>query len=140
MHDDIPQRNLTRADLEKAIEISPYTKWVGTRLTHFEAGRVDIEVDVRKELTQHHGFAHGAIVGYLADTACAWAAASVAGDVVTSEYKLNLLSPAIGETLSARADVIKAGSRQVVVRADVYAVKGGTPKICATALATIARV
>jgi len=140
MHENIPQAKLTRADLEKAIEISPYTRWVGTQLTHFEAGRVEIEVEVRKELTQHHGFAHGAIVGYMADTACAWAAASVVGDVVTSEYKLNLLSPAIGQKLTACADVIKAGSRQVVVRADVFAVRDGVPKICATALATIARV
>jgi uncharacterized protein (TIGR00369 family) len=140
MHEKIPHTSLSRTDLEKAIEISPYTRWVGTQLTHFESGRVEIEVQVRKELTQHHGFAHGAIVGYMADTACAWAAASVAGDVVTSEYKLNLLSPAIGEKLTARADVIKAGSRQVVVRADVFAVKDGVSKICATALATIARV
>ncbi len=36
------------------------------------------------ELIQHHGFAHGGIVGALADDACAWAAAPVLGDAVTS--------------------------------------------------------
>lgn len=140
MHADIPQKQLTRADLEKAIDISPFARWVGTRLTHFEAGRVEIEIDTRPEMRQHHGFAHGAIVGYMADTACAWVAASVVGDVVTSEYKLNLLSPAVGEKLTAIGTVIKAGTRQVVARADVFAVKDGAAKICATALATIARV
>lgn len=129
-----------RALLEAAIESSAFTKWVGTRLTGFEEGKVEIEVDVRPELTQHHGFVHGAIVGYLADTVCAWAAASVAGDVVTSEYKLNLLSPAVGEVLRARGDVVKASRSQVVTRADVFAVKGGQEKIVATALATIAKV
>jgi uncharacterized protein (TIGR00369 family) len=132
--------SLTRELLEKVIDISPFTKWIGTRVDHFESGKVSIAVSMRKELTQHHGFAHGAVVGYLADTVCSWAAASVVGDVVTSEYKINLLAPAVGQELRATGTVIKAGQRQVVVRADVFAVKDGTEKICATALATIARV
>jgi uncharacterized protein (TIGR00369 family) len=136
----VPKIQLTRAMMEQAIAISPFTNWVGTRLLDFDPGRVKISAAIRKEMTQHHGFAHGAIVGYMADTVCAWAAASVVGDVVTSEYKLNLLAPAIGEELRAVGEVIKAGGRQVVTRADVYAVKNGSEKIVATALATIARV
>lgn len=135
-----PAASLTREFLEEAIRISPFTNWVGTRLTGFEAGRVSIEIDVRRDLAQHHGFVHGAIVGYMADTVCSWAAASVVGDVVTSEYKLNLLAPAVGEKLTATGHVIKAGKRQVVTRADVFAMKDGQERIVATALATIARV
>lgn len=140
MTSSVPKTELTREMMEQAIALSPYTNWVGTRLLDFESGRVKISIAIRKEMTQHHGFAHGAIVGYMADTVCSWAAASVVGDVVTSEYKLNLLSPAVGEELTAVGEVIKAGGRQVVTRADVYAVKDGTEKIVATALATIARV
>lgn len=136
----VPKAQLTREMMEQAIALSPYTNWVGTRLLDFEPGHVKIAIAMRKEMTQHHGFAHGAIVGYMADTVCSWAAASVVGDVVTSEYKLNLLAPAIGEELTAVGEVIKAGGRQVVTRADVFAVKDGTEKIVATALATIARV
>lgn len=136
----VPKVQLTREMMEQAIAISPFTNWVGTKLLDFAPGRVKISAAIRKEMTQHHGFAHGAIVGYMADTVCAWAAASVVGDVVTSEYKLNLLAPAIGEELTAVGEVIKAGGRQVVTRADVYAVKDGAEKIVATALATIARV
>jgi uncharacterized protein (TIGR00369 family) len=140
MNNSVPKTQLTREMMEQAIAISPFTNWVGTKLLDFGPGRVTISAAIRKEMTQHHGFAHGAIVGYMADTVCAWAAASVVGDVVTSEYKLNLLAPAIGEELMAVGEVIKAGGRQVVTRADVYAVKDGTEKIVATALATIARV
>ncbi len=135
-----PTTQLTRQMMEQAIAISPFTNWVGTRLLDFDPGHVRIAAAIRREMTQHHGFAHGAIVGYMADTVCSWAAASVVGDVVTSEYKLNLLSPAVGEELTAIGTVIKAGGRQVVTRADVFAVKDGTEKIVATALATIARV
>lgn len=136
----VQKGQLTREMMEQAIAISPFTNWVGTKLLDFDPGRVKISSMIRKEMTQHHGFAHGAIVGYMADTVCAWAAASVVGDVVTSEYKLNLLAPAVGEELRAVGEVIKAGGRQVVTRADVFAVKDGTEKIVATALATIARV
>lgn len=69
-----------------------------------------------------------------------WAAASVADDVVTSEYKLNLLAPARGPALIGRGEVVKATSRQVVVRADVYSGKEGELAHVATALATVARV
>lgn len=140
MNNSVPKSQLTREMMEQAIALSPYTNWVGTRLLDFDPGHVKILIAVRREMTQHHGFVHGAIVGYMADTVCSWAAASVVGDVVTSEYKLNLLAPAIGEELMAVGEVIKAGGRQVVTRADVFAVKGGAEKIVATALATIARV
>jgi uncharacterized protein (TIGR00369 family) len=126
--------------MRRGAEGSAFTQWMGTRLRHFEPGKVEIEIDLRPNMTQHHGQAHGAIIGYLADTVSAWAAASVAGDVVTAEYKLNFLAPARGEKLWARGEVLRAGKRQVVVRADVYTTGDGTDTLVAVALATIAPV
>ena len=126
--------------IERGLQGSAYTRWIGTRLRAFGEGTVEIELDLRPDLTQHHGQAHGAVLGYLADTVSAWAAASVVGDVVTSEYKLNFLAPARGELLWARGEVLRAGRRQVVVRADVYVVSGGQQMHVATALATITPV
>lgn len=57
----------------------------------------------------------------MADNACAWAASSAVGDVVTGSYTINFLAPAKGERLRSKGTVIKAGKRQVVVRADVWA-------------------
>jgi uncharacterized protein (TIGR00369 family) len=126
---------LPREFLERAIERTPLVGWLGVKIATFEPGIVVIELPIRKELLQHHGFAHGAVIGFLADSVYAWVAASVAGDVVTSEYKINFLAPAVGEKLIARGSVIKASSRQVVCRADVFALKEGQEKIVATALA-----
>lgn len=130
----------TLEEFRRVIDVSPFTRWTGLELTRFEAGEVEVSLVPREEMRQHHGFTHGAIVGFVADTCVSWAAASVVGDVVTAEYKLNLLSPAVGERLIGRGTVVKAGQRQVVARADVYAVQDGREKIVATALATIARV
>ncbi|MBB5233884.1 PaaI family thioesterase [Deinococcus budaensis] len=136
-----PDLTALRERLERAAQTSGFTCFMGTRLRRLEAGVVEIELELRPDLTQHHGHAHGAVVGYLADTVSAWAAASVAGDVVTAEYKLNLLAPARGEVLWARGEVLRAGGRQVVVRADVYARSGGEDDThVAAALATIAPV
>lgn len=135
---DKPRVGLSREKLEEYIAITPFATLVGAKLEDYEPGKASLSVQLRKELTQHHGFGHGAMVSFMADSAMAWCAASVVGDVVTSEYKINLLAPAVGDKLIARGEVIKASSRQVVARADVFAVKDGRERIVATALATIA--
>jgi uncharacterized protein (TIGR00369 family) len=127
----------TLAIMREVIKQSPFTAFLGTEITACEGGFAELVVPIRRELTQHHGFAHGAIVGCVADNACAWAAASVVGDVVTAEYKLHLLSPAVGQKLVGRGRVIKASSRVVIASADVFAVKDDEEKHVATMLATI---
>jgi uncharacterized protein (TIGR00369 family) len=127
------------AATRQVIAISPFARWMGTEVADVTPGRVVLRVPLRPEHRQHHGSAHGAVLGYMADTACSWAAATVVGDVVTSEFKIHLLAPARGSTLEAVGEVVRVGRRQVVARADVYtlATQGGREHV-ATALATIA--
>lgn len=127
--------------LEAVIRATPFAALMGARVNTIGEGAVELEVDVQPAVMhQHHGFVHGAVVGFMADSACAWAAASVAGDVVTSEYKVNLLAPAVGERLVARGRVLKASSRSLATFAEVFAVKNGEEKLVAVALATVAKV
>src|SRR4051812_26132929 len=135
-----PIDNRPVANLEIMREIikkSPFNAFLDCEILACAKGFAELQVPIRPDLTQHHGFAHGAVVGCVADNACAWAAASVVGDVVTAEYKLNLLAPAIGDKLIGRGRVIKASSRLVTAASDVFAVKGGTERHVATMLATI---
>ncbi len=113
---------------------------LGFEVMRVENGLVEIEAALRPELTQHHGFAHGAVVGALADTACAWAAASVAGDVVTSSYTIQFLAPARGQRLHAVGSVLKSGRRQISAEAKVYALADGVSSLVAVALAIVAPV
>lgn len=126
--------------LERSVLTSGFSTLLGARPTRCWQGEAELVIDLRPELTQHHGYAHGAVVGAAADNACAWAAASIAGDVVTASYTLHLLAPAKGERLRARGEVVKAGKRQLAVRADVFAESGGEARLVATALASVARV
>ncbi len=123
--------------MREVIKASPFNALLGAEILECGKGIAELQLPIRPELTQHHGFAHGAVVGCVADNACAWAAASVVGDVVTAEYKLHLLAPAIGDRLVGRGRVIRASSRLVTASSDVYAVKDGKERHVATMLATI---
>lgn len=117
----------------------PFSVLLGTELTAFAPGRAELTLAVRREHQQQHGFVHGGVVSYLADNALTYAGGSVLPQpgVVTSEYKINYLRPAIGQTLVARASVQYAGRTQAVCRCDVFAVNQGEEKLCAMAQGTI---
>ncbi|MBH8565211.1 PaaI family thioesterase [Nostoc sp. CENA67] len=123
--------------LREAIQTSPFTVWTNAEITACEDGFAELIVPMREELKQHNGFTHGAVIGFLIDSACCWAAASKVGDVVTAEYKLNFIAPAVGEKLIARGYVIKSTFSQVITRADVFSVKGTKENLVATGLATV---
>lgn len=100
---------------------------IGARMTRVEPGRVEIELPVREDLGQQHGFVHGGIVGMIADSAGGYAAFTLMpadASVLTVEYKVNMLAPAEGELLVARGEVLKPGRTLSVVRADVWARRG----------------
>ena len=121
-----------------AVKGSGFSNWLSVEPLKVWQGEAELLLELRPEMTQHHGFAHGAIVGLMADNACAWAGASMVGDVVTGGYTINFLRPALGSRLRAKGQVIKPGKRQAIVRGDVYAESDGAEPIhVATAQATI---
>ena len=112
---------------------------VGAELSELSRGSCTLEVGRRPELLQQHGLFHGGVTAFLVDNATTIAAAASRGQpALTAEYKLNLLSPAVGERLICRARVIKPGRQVAVVAADVFCVIDGVKKHTATALASIA--
>lgn len=124
---------------QAALEAQSFSKLLGAKLVVFRRGEVVLEIPIREDLLQQHGFVHGGVLSYAADNALAGAGGSVLGpNVLTSEYKINYLRPAVGEKIVARATVVHAGKRQAVCRCDVFAVKpDGSEALCATAQGTI---
>ena len=99
---------------------------IGASLTGVSAGKTEVSLPYRDDLTQQKGFVHGGIIGMIADTACGYAAYSLmpaSASLVTVEYKINILAPARG-ALVARGEVVKAGRTLTVARAEVYAEDG----------------
>src|SRR5690242_21124564 len=133
--DFAPIESLIRENVER----QGFMRLVGAELGELSRGTCTIAVDRRPELLQQHGFFHGGVTAFLVDNATTIAAATSRGQpALTAEYKLNLLSPAVGERLICRARVIKPGRQVAVVAADVFCVTNGVEKHTATALASIA--
>lgn len=129
-----------RAALNKVIHTSPYVAWSGMELESCSQGEVVLRLDLRKEVTQHHGFLHGSIIGFLIDTGCAWAAGTVAGDVVTANYSVNMLAPGVAPSFRCEARVIKAGKKLLFCRAEVTGVTDTDETLIATGDSVIASV
>jgi len=114
--------------------------FIGAELVKVEAGEVDIRLPYRKNLTQQNGFLHAGITAAIVDSACGYAAFSLmptGTDVLTAEFKINLLSPAFGDYFLAEGRILKAGKTLTIARGDVFAVIGNEKKLIATLLATI---
>ena len=117
-----------------------FNQWLGPQGLRADAEGTELILDIRPEHCQHHGFVHGGCVAALADIACAWAGAAATGlDVVTSNFTIHYIAPAIGTRLRAKARPIRTGKRQVTVEAEIWAESDDMPpKQAAHALAGIA--
>lgn len=116
---------------------------IGARIVRVEPGEVELELPFRDDLTQQHGFLHAGIVTTLVDSACGYAALSVMdreSAVLSVEYKVNLLAPAIGERMRAIGRVIKSGRTLVVCTGEVIAVANGAEQVVTVMQATMMAV
>jgi uncharacterized protein (TIGR00369 family) len=114
---------------------------IGAELSRVEPGLVGITLPYRPDLAQQHGYLHAGIVTTVADSACGYAAYSLMpaeSEVLSVEFKVNLLRPAKGETFLAIAEVVKSGKTLTVVRADVFGInREGQRELIATMLGTM---
>jgi uncharacterized protein (TIGR00369 family) len=116
-----------------------FMQLIGAKLLEASEGRAVIEVPYREDLAQQHGYFHGGVVSAIADTASGYAAYSTMpadASVLTVEFKINLVNPAVGDRLRAEAKVHKAGRTLVVVGATVSGIRGEEAKVCAEMLGT----
>lgn len=114
---------------------------IGARLERVAPGFVEIHLPIRDAVMSHiPGIVHGGTLGMVADSALGFAALTLAEPNavgVTAEYKINMLSPAMGDTVIARGEVLKSGRKVIVGTCDVLSVKDGEEKLVAHATATL---
>jgi uncharacterized protein (TIGR00369 family) len=116
---------------------------LGATLEHVSSGAVEIALRPHPAISQQHGFIHAGAVSAIADSAAGYAALTLmppGRGVLTTEFKINLLAPATGDRLVARARVIKAGRTLTLAQADVVAETGGDTKLVAYLTATLMTV
>ncbi|KPI01360.1 phenylacetic acid degradation-related protein [Actinobacteria bacterium OK074] len=116
---------------------------LGAHISHVGPGRVHIVLPARPEVTQHHGYFHAGATSAVADTAGGYAAFTLFPEnteVLTVEYKINLLAPAVGDHIEAVGTVLKSGRTLTVCQLEVFAVQDGHRKLVANGQQTLIRL
>ena len=131
---DVAGRVRASFELQNAMQL------IHATLPVVEQGLTEIHVPHWQGIEQQHGFVHGGVVGMIADSAAGYAAMTVVAagaSVLTVEYKINMVSPADGEKLIARGQVVRPGRTLIITRAEVFALKDGKETLCALMQQTI---
>ena len=118
-------------------------KTLGASLAKVSPGEVEIVLSASPAISQQHGFIHAGAVAAIADSAAGYAALSLmppGAGVLTTEFKINLVAPAVGDRLVARGRVVKAGRTLTLAQCDVFADAAGNEKLVALLTATMMTV
>ena len=113
---------------------------IGARLDSVEPGQVRISLPRRAEISQQHGYVHAGATSAIADSAGGYAGLTLmpeGSEVLTVEFKLNLLAPAAGELLEAIGTVLKSGRTLTVCRLEVHSVDGDERTLVAAGQQTL---
>lgn len=132
--------------IQRSFDAQGLMATLGARLQHVQAGEVHIALPFSTHLSQQMGFLHAGAVTSIVDSACGYAALTQAPagmEVVTAEFKINLMRPGIGERFLAIGKVQNAGRQLTVCTGEVRAYAGGADeafKVIALMQATIVNV
>ncbi|MEO8504788.1 MAG: PaaI family thioesterase [Acidobacteriota bacterium] len=117
-----------------------FMQTLGAKIDRVAPGEVDVSVPFSPLHAQQNGFLHAGVLASVADSACGYAAFSMAPpqhDVLAVEFKINLLRPATAPLFVARARVLRAGRTLIVVVAEVFAQDAGKETLVAAMTSTV---
>lgn len=113
---------------------------IGARIIRVAVGEVDIELPFRADLRQQNGYIHAGVIATILDSACGYAAYTLipaAANMLTVEFKINLLRPAVGKKFVARGRVTKPGKTLSFCNGEVVAMSDDGEKVVATMSSTL---
>lgn len=122
---------MTQNRIHNSFAAQSLMRTLDARLDLVTPGAVEISAPITPHVLQQHGYAHAGLTFAIGDSAAGYSALSLMPDdheVLTTEMKIHLLSPAAGDRLVARGGVIRPGRRLMVVEAKVYAISSGIEK------------
>jgi uncharacterized protein (TIGR00369 family) len=129
-----------RAVATATFERQQAMRTLGISIARLDPGEVDLAMAYSAQFTQQNGFVHAGIITAGLDSACGIAAFTLmppGSDILTVEFKTNLLAPAKGERFIFRAHVVKAGRTLTVCEARAFAEADGVESLVATMTGTL---
>lgn len=113
---------------------------IGATMTRVAVGEVDIELPFRRDLGQQNGYIHAGVISTILDSACGYAGYTLIpadANMLTVEFKINLLRPAVGDCFIARGRVVKPGKTLTICTGEVVAVTADGEKVIAVLTSTL---
>jgi uncharacterized protein (TIGR00369 family) len=135
-----PRNPVWEATVRASFARQGVMKLIGAEMVTLAPGHCEIRLPFRDDLTQQHGYFHAGITATIVDSAGGYAGFTLmpaGSEVLSVEFKLNLLAPADGEFLVAEGQVLKSGRNLVITRGEVYAIRNGKATHCATMQQTL---
>lgn len=115
-----------------------FLKLIGAKLERVEKGSVVLSCEKREDLLQQQGLVHAGVVTTIGDVACGYTALTMMPEgyeVLSVEFKVNMLRPPLAEKMVATGHVIKAGRKLIITESEV--VDEATGKMIAKMTATM---
>jgi uncharacterized protein (TIGR00369 family) len=116
---------------------------LGAQLVSVADGEVQIALPFSEKLCQQHGYVHAGAITSIVDSACGYAALTKAPpdcEVLSAEFKINFIRPAIGERFLAIGKVLSSGKLLTVCTGEVQAFSGSDSKVVAIMQTTIVNI
>ncbi len=129
-----------KARVQASFDRQGLMRTLGASIVRIDPGAVEIALAPGAAVSQQHGFVHAGAVAAIANSAAGYSALSLmprGTGVLTTEFKINLVAPADGETIIARGRVLKSGRRLTLALCEVFAQIGRDEKLVAFLSATL---
>jgi uncharacterized protein (TIGR00369 family) len=115
-----PRSGMSLQHLMAANAAAGFNRLAGFEVSAAGDGAAEVVMKWRDDLTQYAGHLHAGMIAALLDTACGFAAATLAGNVTASHFSMNCLRPAVGRLFVAKGTTVRAGRKQIFAKADLF--------------------
>jgi uncharacterized protein (TIGR00369 family) len=129
--------------IEAMFKQAAFVQDTGIRLIDSGPGWCESSLTIEPKHTQQNGYLHAGVCATIADHTAGGAAVSLTPEgfgVLSIEFKVGLLRPAVGQTLRCRATVLRAGKTISFVEAEVFCKSNDGEKLVSKASVTLAVV
>ncbi|MGA8309341.1 MAG: PaaI family thioesterase [Terriglobales bacterium] len=130
-----------RSQVRHIFDSANFVRDLGMQLTRIEDDYCETMLIAAERHRQQHGLIHAGVLATMADHTSGCAARSVVEDdrdVISVEFKINFLRPAMADRLWCRGRVLRAGKMLVICEAEVFAEKDTEEKLVSKAMVTLA--
>ncbi|MHA2122372.1 MAG: PaaI family thioesterase, partial [Promethearchaeota archaeon] len=103
--------------------IQGFPAYCGFLVDHLEEGVFNSRLVILPEHQQQDGFVHAGVIATMADHTAGYSAYTIVPEdvrILTIEFKINYLKPAMGMEFICKSKVICAGKKIIVSESEIY--------------------